>query len=108
MNTNYGKIKEAIINKQQIIARYKGHLRYLCPHVLGKSPEGLYQLLAYQFAGTSSTKAINPNRNSPDNWRCMQVAELIIVEIKDGNWYTCDKHTRPQVCVKTIDVEVDY
>ncbi|SUC26858.1 Uncharacterised protein [Providencia rustigianii] len=35
MSSNYDLIAEAIKNKKQIIAMYKGHLREMCPHVLG-------------------------------------------------------------------------
>ena len=35
MNDNYEKIKSAIKTKKQVHAVYGGHVREMCPHVLG-------------------------------------------------------------------------
>lgn len=99
---NYDLIREAILSKKQITCFYDGHYREICPHVLGWGKEGNEQVLAFQFAGTSS-RGLPPD----GEWRCLQVRQLHNVTSRDGAWRTRDKHTRPQTCVKRIDVEVD-
>ena len=104
MNT-YQKIKDAIINKKQVVATYNGHRREMCPHCLG-SKSGREQALFYQFGGTSSSGVVVPNGR--DNWRCIPIAGLADVHVVDGPWYTADNHSRPNTCVDLIDVEVQF
>ncbi len=100
----YEIIKEAIQNKQRIIATYNGHVREMCPHVIGIK-SGKQQALFYQFGGTSSSGQITPN--SPKNWRCIPIQGLSNVSSQDGEWHTGINHSKPQTCVDYIDKEVD-
>ena len=102
---NYNRVREALLKKQQVVAEYNGHLREMCPHVIGLK-KGREQALFYQFGGTSSSKAIMPG--SKENWRCIPIDGLRVIEIRDGEWYSSSDHTRPQTCVDDIDVEVAY
>jgi hypothetical protein len=54
MSNTYNAIRNAIANKQQVVATYKGHVREMCPHVIG-TKNGREQALFYQFGGTSSS-----------------------------------------------------
>jgi len=101
---SYTLIRKAIINKQQVIATYKDHVREMCPHVIGWKNGREYALL-YQFAGGSS-KGLDPF-NPRNNWRCVFVDELYDVSVREGPWHTASNHPRPQTCVDTIDVEVE-
>lgn len=100
---NYDLIREAIKNKQQIIADYKGHYRELCPHAIG-TKRGREQALFVQFGGSSESGLRNPDRN----WRCIPVSGLINVSIQSGEWYTAPNHSQPQNCIDEIDLEVAY
>lgn len=102
--STYDLIHEAIENKMQVIATYKGHHREMCPHVLG-TKHGVTQCLFYQFGGHSSSGQIVPG--SPKNWRCLILDELEDVSIRPGSWHTGSNHSRPQTCVDRIDAEVD-
>ncbi|MGC3991461.1 MAG: hypothetical protein QM796_17605 [Chthoniobacteraceae bacterium] len=102
-STTYNTIKSAILNKQQVVATYNGHVREMCPHVIG-TKNGREQALFYQFGGTSSSGAIVPN--SPQNWRCIPIEGLTKVSVRSGVWETGTNHSRPQTCVDDIDVEV--
>ena len=104
MNDAYAIIRDAILNKQQIVARYRGYAREMCPHVLG-TKDGREQALFYQFAG-SSRSGLGAD-GSPNNWRCMFIDELSEVEAQDGEWHSAPKHTQRQTCVDQIDVEVE-
>jgi hypothetical protein len=49
----YSMVREAIIYKDVVVAGYRGHVREMCPHVIGKK-NGRPQALLYQFSGGSS------------------------------------------------------
>jgi predicted DNA-binding transcriptional regulator YafY len=101
-STTYQIFRQAIVNKQQITCTYNGLYREICPHTLGHSG-GHEQALSFQFAGQSS-------RGPPPDgeWRCMKLDDVVNAKIKDGPWHTADNHSRPQTCVKQVDVEVVF
>jgi hypothetical protein len=104
MNTTYRLIREAILNKLQIVATYGGHVRQMCPHMLG-TKAGREQALFYQFGGTSSSGPIVAN--SPDNWRCMPIEGLRNVILRPGPWHSGPRHLKTQTCLDEVDVDVD-
>jgi hypothetical protein len=101
--STYDLIRSAILNKQQVVATYSGHVREMCPHVIG-TKNGREQALFFQFAGTSSSGAIVPG--SSDNWRCITINGLSNVSVRNGPWQTAANHSQPQTCVDEIDVQV--
>jgi len=102
-NNNYEIIRNAIIEKEQIIATYNGHFREMCPHVLG-SKKGRMQALFFQFGGTSSSG--NITGDSENNWRCIPVEELGDVTARPGSWHSVGYNSKTQKSVDNIDVEV--
>ena len=102
----YEIIKQAIIKKQQIIATYNGYVREMCPHVIGIK-NGQEQALFYQFGGASSSGQIQHD-GSPKNWRCIPIASLENVSVRDGEWHTASGHSKRQTCVDNVDVEVAH
>jgi len=106
MPTTYDLLRRAILEKKQVLATYDSLPREMCPHVLGLK-EGRQQCLFYQFAG-GSNRGIVPITDplAYQNWRCMEVAKLSDLQLRDGEWYSISRHTRPQTCVDVIDVEV--
>lgn len=105
MIDNYSIIRQAILDKEQVIATYQEHEREMCPHVLGTKRDRR-QALFYQFGGTSKS-GLQPD-GSPENWRCIPVDELQNVRTRKGPWHTAPNHSRPQTCVDRIDVEVAF
>ncbi|MDN3551484.1 hypothetical protein [Mucilaginibacter aquaedulcis] len=103
--SNYETIKSAIENKHQIHAIYQGHLRLMCPHCLG-TKAGVQQALFYQFGGSSSKGAIIPD--SPQNWRCIPIDTLEIVDVVSDTWHTCGNHSTPSKCIDDKHIEVCY
>lgn len=107
MSTLFELIWDAIVNKRQILARYHGHPRVLCPHILGYK-DGKEHCLFYQVGGTSRS-GLGP-RGSSQNWRCMDLDELDDVSCREGAWYTghhgTDEHDKPQSCVEQIVIAV--
>jgi hypothetical protein len=102
---NYIIIRNAILNKQQVVASYKGHTREMCPHVIG-TKRGVEQALFYQFGGTSHSGAITPG--SPNNWRCLPIEGLSRVSVREGIWHSEGDHSSRQTCVDNVDVEVSW
>lgn len=101
-NETYRMIRQAILDKDIVVATYHGYVREMCPHVLG-TKNGRLQSLMYQFAGGSSN-GLEPD-GSPANWRCVIVEELFNVSIKKsaGQWHTASNYSRPQTCVNPIE-----
>jgi hypothetical protein len=101
----YKMIRQAILDKDVVVAAYHDYVREMCPHMIG-TKKGRAKSLFYQFAGGSSS-GLEPD-GSPDNWRCLFVDELSNVSVKKltGEWHTAPNYSRPQTCVDRIDVEV--
>ena len=55
----------------------------------------------FQFAGSSSS-GLPPG----GEWQCMDIAAISNVSVADGPWHTGYGHSRPQTCVKSVDVEI--
>jgi hypothetical protein len=103
MADKYFLIRQAVLDKAFVTARYLGHLRDMCPHLLGHK-NGRAKVLLYQFGGasTSGLGAIGSDKN----WRCAFVDELddILVRPSNGVWYTADDYSPEQTCIDEIDV----
>jgi len=106
MTEKYQTIKNAILNGQNIEADYKGYHRLMTPHAIGYKSEK-EQCLCYQFAGESSSTSEFPE-NSPKNWRCVTLSELENVVAIDGDFHTCNIHSKKQTCVDDVDVEISF
>jgi hypothetical protein len=101
----YQTIRQAILDRNIVVATYHGHVREMCPHVVG-TKRGRAQALFYQFAGGSTIEL--ELDGSPSNWRCIIVDELQDVSIRKalGGWHTASNYSMPQTCVDQIDMEV--
>jgi hypothetical protein len=102
----YALIRQAISNKNVVIASYHGYVREMCPHVIGKK-NGQAHVFLYQFAGGSGG-GLEPD-GSPANWRCLRMNELSQVSVEElaGNWHTASNYSEVQSCVDEIDIKVD-
>ena len=93
-------IKDAIRAKKSLTAMYRGHYREMCPHVLGLNKKSELNVLVVQFGGSSRRGLSHePSRN----WRCMKVAALEDVALRDGEWHTAPNYDpETQLCVASI------
>lgn len=98
----YQVFRQAVVEKKQVVCTYHGLQREVCPHTLGYT-NGREQALTFQFAGKSSS-GLPPG----GEWRCMKLSEVKSAVLRDGPWHTAPDHSRPQTCVKQIDVEVAF
>lgn len=101
----YEIIKSAIEKKQQVFATYDNKYREMCPHAIG-TKNGVEQALFFQFGGDTSSGKITSD--TKENWRCITLAKLSNITVKDGEWHTFDNHSRPSSCIDKIDVQVTY
>jgi hypothetical protein len=101
----YNLIRRAILERDILAVMYRGLVREMCPHVLGKKKGTPYALM-YQFAGES--KGGLTRDGSPDNWRCLRIEELSHVAVRksEGEWHTASNYSAMQNCVSEIDVKV--
>ena len=97
----YQFLRDAILHKRQVVCIYNGLRREVCPHMIGVGKDGSEMVLSYQFAGQSSK-----GLPAGGEWRCMRVADINDATSRVGEWHTGDNHSRPQTCVKLIDLEV--
>jgi hypothetical protein len=109
---SYMLVRQAILEKKQVIANYNGYRRDMCPHVLGwkrvkrrGTMPGRREAhaLLYQFAGGSRSGL--DRDGSPNNWRCVNVAQLTLWPGGAGPAPPPPTESRPQTCVDEIDVE---
>jgi hypothetical protein len=98
----YEIVRDAVERKRVVTAIYHGCYREMCPNIIGWS-NGHERALFYQFGGGSSS-GLGPD-GSYQNWRCINLAELSDVKVRDGQWRIAANHSRKQTCVKTVDLE---
>ena len=97
----YKLFAEAMAGRKQILCTYDGHPREFCPIILGHS-QGQEKALIFQFGGGSS-KGLPPG----GQWRCLFLAKVGNVQLRDGAWRAGDSHTQPQGCVEIVDLDVN-
>jgi hypothetical protein len=91
----------AMAERKQVLCTYDGYRRELCPIVLGHKA-GKEVALTYQFAGGSRTRL--PTRGQ---WRCLELAKVRDIQLRDGPWHAGASHERPQTCVDIVDLDVN-
>ena len=96
----YELFRRAILERKQIICRYRQFYRETCPYTLGYR-DGQEKALVFQFAGVSS-QGLPPG----GEWRCFFLSEVREPRIRDGPWHGGGSHSRPQTCVEDIDVDI--
>ena len=99
---SYAVLRQAIVERKQVVCDYGGYPREICPHVIGMK-NGREQALVYQFGGDSSS-----GLPKGGEWRCMPISGISNATLRDGPWHSGTGHSQPQTCVDEIDVEVPY
>ena len=87
--------------RRQVVCTYRGKRRELCPIVLGHSG-GVEKVLTFQFAGESGSSL-----PSSGEWRCLTLAEVSDIELRDGPWRAGTGHSASQTCVTEVDYDVN-
>jgi hypothetical protein len=97
----YKLFEQAMRGRQQIVCKYGGHRRELCPVILGHSQDQ-EKALTFQFGGGSSSGLPRGGE-----WRCLWLAKVSDVELRDGPWFAGASHSQPQGCVEVVDLDVN-
>lgn len=100
-SATYRLFERAMRSRKQVVCIYDGYPRELSPVILGHS-QGQEKALTYQFGGQS--KSGLPKRGE---WRCLWLAKVRDVQLRDGPWFTGPGHTVPQGCVEIVDLDVN-
>jgi predicted nucleic acid-binding protein len=100
-SSTFSLFHEAILKRRQVVCRYKGQVRHICPHVLGHK-DGQETALVYQFAGESSRGLAETG-----DWRCLRLADIQDATVRDGQWYSAGRHSQQQRCVDDVYVDVN-
>ena len=100
-SANYRLFRQAIFERKQITCVYHGKPRELCPIVLGYK-DGKEKCLAYQFAGESTSTLPRGGE-----WRCLELAKVSDVRLRDGPWHEGRQHRKTQACVDIVDLDVN-
>jgi hypothetical protein len=97
----YALFRQAMAERKQIVCFYGGHRRELRSIILGHSRDE-EKALTFQFGGDSS-RGLPPG----GEWRCLRLAAVSDVVLRDGRWHAGASHSRPQGCVETVDFDVN-
>jgi hypothetical protein len=80
---------------------YAGHRRDLCPVILGHS-DGQEKAPTYQIGGGSQSGLPRGGE-----WRCLFLARVGKVELRDGPLRIGARRTQPQGCVEEVDLDIN-
>lgn len=100
-SATYALFERAMRTRQQVVCVYGGYRRELCPVILGHS-QGHEKALTFQFAGASKS-----GLPATGEWRCLFLAKVSDVELRDGPWITGASHQQDPVCVEDVDLDVN-
>jgi hypothetical protein len=99
--STYAVFAQAMAERKQIVCRYDGYARELCPVVLGHTDREEVALV-YQFAGASKSR-LPPG----GQWKCLRLSKVTDVELRDGPWRAGSSHRQAQTCVESVDLDVN-
>ena len=98
-SATYSLFRDAILGERQVVCRYDGRLRELCPHIIGTNRRGEEVVLAWQFGGESSGPL--------PQWRCLKLANVSNARTRRGRWHEGGSHRTTQTCVSDIDLDIN-
>jgi hypothetical protein len=98
-SANYVFFRNAILAERQVVCRYDGRKRELCPHIIGTNRSGEEVVLAWQFGGESSGPL--------PQWRCLRLANVRDARMREGRWHEGGSHRTEQTCVSEIDLDIN-
>jgi hypothetical protein len=100
-SSTYLLFAQAMADRKQILCTYNGYPRELCPIILGHS-QGQEKALTFQFGGESDS-GLPPG----GDWKCLFLAKVSNVQLRDGPWYAGDRHSQRQRCVEVVDIDIN-
>ena len=83
-SATYQLIMQAMLARHQVLCIYGGFARALCP------------------AGGASS-GLPPG----GQWKCLDIAEMSEVELREGRWHAGRSHRQPQHCVAEVELDIN-
>jgi predicted DNA-binding transcriptional regulator YafY len=100
-SATYRLFARAMRSRQQVTCSYHGFERELCPIMLGHAQDR-ERALAWQFAGGSGSGL--PRSGA---WKCLSLDKVADVRLRDGPWHAGARHSQPQSCMDSVDLDVN-
>jgi hypothetical protein len=97
----YYLFARAMQERKQILCRYQGLPREICPIILGHTKDAEVALV-FQFGGAASK-----GLPAAGEWKCLHLAKVSDVRLRDGPWHAGSNHDVRQSCVAVVDVDVN-
>jgi hypothetical protein len=97
----YQLFRQAVLTEKQVTCTYRGRYRELCPVIIGHA-DGEEKVLAFQFGG-DSTSRLPPG----GEWRCLFLAKVSNINLRDGPWHEGIQHQSEQTCVREVDLDIN-
>jgi hypothetical protein len=97
----YTLFVQAMRERKQILCRYDGYAREICPVMLGHN-RGEEVALVFQFGGSSRSGLPRGGQ-----WKCLHLSKATDVSLRDGPWRADAAHRRAQTCVDDVDLDVN-
>jgi len=92
----------AIANRRQVVLRYGGLRREVCPHSLGWKGDHL-SCFAYQFGGRSRRPLPKGGQ-----WRCFHLHSMSELAVREGEWHTGPIDPQSSSCVDDFVAYVGF
>jgi hypothetical protein len=92
---------EAMRAQRPVTCTYPGHIREICPIMLGRT--GLEEkALVFQFGGSTSS-----GRLTMPTWKCFRLVEVHDAALAEGRWHAGTSHTSASSCMKMVEYDVN-
>lgn len=92
---------QAMREQRPVACTYQGHVREICPIMLGRT--GLEEkALVFQFGGATSEGPLT----KPD-WKCFSLGKITDARLIDGRWHSGSEHSQSQHCMKMVEYDVN-
>jgi hypothetical protein len=85
-------LRDAIRDKEQVVAFYRDRLTIFCPHILASGPDAVY-VLAFVLIG--ELESFDEEFTSPKRWRWIRAADLKNAMRRPGAWFSAPRATAP-------------
>jgi hypothetical protein len=72
-----------------------------CPIIIGRR-RGREKALVFQFGGQSS-RGLPPG----GDWKFFELSQVEDAEMREGRWHEGGRHSKEQVCVEEVDLDIN-
>jgi hypothetical protein len=101
-STVHAVLLQAMREERPVTCTYQGHIREICPVMLGRT--GLEEkALVFQFGGSTSKGRIP----APGEWKCFRLEEVRDAVLIEGRWHAGTSHTTASSCMKMVEYDIN-